>query len=97
MLPTRADVNRLLTALFLGLPVFTQGIEAYRQMSDYYVDLDIQGWTRLLSNLNLLCFLPIKAQTKYSGIYDRTSLSGTWVTELLDGLSWPLHSASEPH
>lgn len=73
-----AGGNRLLTALLLGLPVFTQTIQAYIPFQDYYVDLDLEEWPSLVSNLGTLRHMPLLAQQRILGLYNPKNLSREW-------------------
>lgn len=77
-----AGTNRLLTALCLGLPVFTQSIDSYKKLRKYFVDLDGQNWSEAVNNLSSLRSMPIEFQALKLKSYTKTTLSLTWAASM---------------
>lgn len=73
-----AGINRLMTALCLGLPVFTQSISSYKPLREYYVDLDNQNWIKIISSLETLRQTTTRAQTLALRDFAPSTLSRIW-------------------
>ena len=74
-----AGVNRLLTALCLGLPVFTQSISSYRQFERFFINLDSPDWMKSVERLNDLTKLTLLAQESLVPSYYPESLQLKWL------------------
>jgi hypothetical protein len=73
-----AGANRLITALCLGIPVFTQSLKAYLPHSFYYVDIDSPGWENKLAFNEANLKLVIEYQSKIVPAFQLKNIASDW-------------------
>lgn len=81
-----ASANRLLTALCLGLPVFTQGITSYRTFQRFYVDIGNPSWMHEITDLRALRSGVTEAQKTVLREFSKAKLIQFWKSLLMDCL-----------
>jgi hypothetical protein len=75
-----ASSNRILTALAMGLPLLTDGLDSYNKYSQYFTEISLKAIQEFTSNPMTNKDLIIKAQKTIAEKYTTAVVSKNWVS-----------------